>query len=289
MRIAMDPGVAFLNYVEVLKPRETSLLVFIGACSALIAANTSISINIFILTIITLTLGCAGCNGLTNYLDREVDGRASRTKTRALPSRRIYPPVKVLPLTTALIVIALIMAYVLNPLCFIFGFVGIIASIAWRKTVLSCTLFGVIAGCSPVLVGWFALRPEFNMEIAIICLMIAIWIPMHIWSLMLANRNDYLSAGLNYFPLNLTVNNTAIVIFVLCLLLYSVSMSLYILAMFKYIYLAIASTLGIIMIYASIRLLFNSTSVAAWKIYKLSSFPYLGIIFIAMCLDTYLL
>jgi protoheme IX farnesyltransferase len=287
LRIAIDPRVTFFNYIEILKPRETSLLVFIGACSAVIAADWDLSISIFILTVITITLGTAGCNGLTNYLDREVDGRASRTKARALPSRRIYPPQKVLPLITALIVIALIMAYLLNPLCFIFGLAGTIASIAWRKTVVSCTLFGVIAGCSPVLIGWFALRPVFNVEIGIICLMIAIWIPMHIWSVMIAHRNDYLNAGLNYFPLNLSVKNTAILIFVLSLLLYSISISLYILAVFKLIYLAIANILGILMIYATTRLLFNSTSIAAWKVYKLSSFPYLGIMFIAMCLDTY--
>lgn len=287
MRIALDPRITFFNYIEVLKPRETSLLVFIGSCSAIIAADWQIPLNTFLITVIALLLGSAGCNGLTNYLDMEVDGRTSRTKARALPSRRIYPPRKVLPLITALIVIALIMAYLLNPLCFIFGLAGIIASVAWRKTALSCTLFGIIAGCSPVLVGWFALRPEFNVEIAIICLMIAIWIPMHIWSIMVANRNDYLNASLNYFPLNLTAKNTAILIFVLSLTLYSVSISLYVLAVFKLIYLAIANILGILMIYATTRLLFNSTSKAAWKVYKLSSFPYLGIMFIAMCLDIY--
>jgi hypothetical protein len=42
------------------------------------------------------------------------------------------------------------------------------------------------------------------------------------------------------------------------------------------------------MIYANARLLFSMTSVAAWRVYKLSAFPYLGIIFLTMGMDIWL-
>jgi hypothetical protein len=43
------------------------------------------------------------------------------------------------------------------------------------------------------------------------------------------------------------------------------------------------------MIYANARLLFSMTSTAAWRVYKLSAFPYLGIIFLTMALDIWLM
>ncbi len=286
MSTAISYKNTLLNYIEVLKPRETSLLAFIGLCSGIIAADWQIPVNTFLITLVALLLGSAGCNGLTNYLDRDVDARALRTRSRALPSRRIYPPEKVLPVVIILIIIALILAYSLNPLCFAFGLMGTVASIALRKTILSCTLFGIIAGCSPILIGWFAFRPEFDIKLLLICILIAFWIPMHIWSIMVASRDDYLNAGLNYFPINAPVKNTVIIIFFLSLFLYATSISLYFISNLKLFYLIISNILGISMVFSTARLVFIPKSLIAWQVYKLSSFPYLGIIFIAMLLDT---
>ncbi|MFC1905503.1 UbiA family prenyltransferase, partial [Chloroflexota bacterium] len=179
MRAVLPRYNSVFNYIDVLKPRETSLLIFIGVSAAIIAAPRNLSPEVFILIVIAIALGSAGCNGLTNYLDREVDARAKRTCNRVLPSYRIYPPQKVLPLVIGLIVIALTLAYIVNPLCFLFGLIGTMASALWRKTI-SCTFFGVVAGCSPVLIGWFAMKPEFDIKITLICLLVALWIPIHI-------------------------------------------------------------------------------------------------------------
>jgi heme O synthase-like polyprenyltransferase len=43
------------------------------------------------------------------------------------------------------------------------------------------------------------------------------------------------------------------------------------------------------MIFANLRLLYSANSKEAWRVYKLSAFPYLGLIFLAMCLDAWLL
>jgi heme O synthase-like polyprenyltransferase len=54
------------------------------------------------------------------------------------------------------------------------------------------------------------------------------------------------------------------------------------------LYLTLAVTLGILMIGASARLASSTAAKDAWRVYKLSAFPYLGIIFLAMCLDSWL-
>jgi len=150
------------DYIEVLKPRESILLTFIGVCAAFIASNGQPPLDILLLAAVTILLGSAGNNGLTNYIDRGFDAKMRRTRHRVLPSKRIYPPQKVLPL----------------------------------------------------LVG---------------------------------------------------------------LALYAVSIALYFVGGFGCLYLVLANILGIIMLYASSRLMISNASRDAWRLYKLSSFPYLGL------------
>ena len=288
MTIALSKRTTFVDYISVLKPVETSLLAFIGIVTAIIAAGGYPPVKGFILVLIALLLGSAGSNGLTNYLDREVDARMTRTSHRALPSRRIAPPEKALPLIFGLIIAGLALAWVLNPLCFVVGAIGVIASSIWRKTI-SCTFLGIVAGCSPVLIGWLAINPAFDTRILLLCALVAIWTPIHVWTLMIANREDYLGAGLRYFPLSWQVKDVVKILFGLSILLYIVSMLIYLAAGFHLIYLVVANILGAVMIYTNARLLFSMTSTAAWRVYKLSAFPYLGIIFLTMGLDIWLM
>lgn len=287
MTIALSKRATFGDYVTVLKPAETSLLTFIGIASAIVAAGGHPPVKVFFLILIAVLLGSAGSNGLTNYLDREVDARMARTSHRALPSRRIMPPEKALPLIIGLIFAGLALAWVLNPLCFVVGAIGVMASSVWRKTI-SCTFLGIVAGCSPVLIGWLAIA-AFDVRILLLCAMVAIWTPIHVWTLMIANREDYLSAGLHYFPLSWQVKDVVKILFVLSILLYAVSMLIYMAGGLHLLYLILANILGALMIYTNARLLFSMTSTAAWRVYKLSAFPYLGIIFLTMVLDIWLM
>jgi protoheme IX farnesyltransferase len=106
---------------------------------------------------------------------------------------------------------------------------------------------------------------------------------------MTANRDDYLSAGISYFPLNRKVEDVVKVLLVLSFLLFAASLGLYFIAEFGLLYLVVASLLGILMVYSGWRLLAFKASQDAWRMYKLSAFPYLGVIFLAMCLDLWLL
>ncbi|MBM3149184.1 MAG: hypothetical protein FJZ88_04025 [Chloroflexi bacterium] len=221
---------------------------------------------------------------MTNYLDRDVDAKMVRTMGRALAAGRISPPRKALPLIIGLIIGGLALAWVLHPLCFVFGLIGVIASGVWRKT-LTCTFLGIIAGCSPVLIGWFAMKPVFDTQILFLCLLVAIWTPVHVWSVMIANRTDYLRTGLSYFPLNLSDKAVVRMLFILSICLYLTSLSLYVVGHFHLLYLVMSSVLGLLMLSANAILLHSTTSDAAWRVYKLSAFPYLGIIFLSMALD----
>jgi len=282
------------DYLNVLKPKETSLLVFIGACTALVAAAAMggpFPVATFVLTLAAITCGSAGANGLTNYLDRDVDALMSRTCKRTLPSGRITPAWKVLPLIAVLIATGLIIAWILSPVCFVIGLVGVLASGILRKTV-SCTYFGIIAGSSPVLIGWYAISqpPTLTaMPVLFFCL-IAAWTPLHVWTLMLANRADYEGAGLHYFPLSWPDRKVIILLAVLSLALSAAGILIYFMSGFlHWLYLTVVVLMSLLMVSASIRLLIMPNSRNAWRVYKLSAFPYLGIIFLVMVIDSWFL
>ena len=277
------------NYVEVLKPRESSLITFIGVCSAIIAGGGHPSLDKLLLVLITILLGSAGVNGLTNYLDRHVDARMQRTRHRALPSNRIYPAEKVLPLTMGLVIVGLVLAWQLHPFSFFAGLVGTVAALLWRKRWTCVFPQGMLASCAPVLMGWFAVNSTFSWQLLLLCLLIAIWLPLHLWSVMITHREDYLGAGISYFPVSQKVSKVVRVLLTLSLLLYAASIIIYFVGNFNWLYLVLANLLGGVLIYTSLRLVISTASQDSWRLYKLSAFPYLSLIFVVMCLDIRLL
>ncbi|MBI2847455.1 MAG: UbiA family prenyltransferase [Chloroflexi bacterium] len=271
-------------YVSVLKPRETALLTFIGMAGAIVAARGFPDMQRFLLASVAILSGSAGVNALTNYLDREIDARMERTKRRALPSKGIYPPERMLPMASFLTAIGLAIAWFLHPYAFLAGLVGTIAAMVARKT-WATHFLGGFSSCAPVLVGWFALNPTVNTTIVIISLLIILWVPVHVWNLMMAYREDYLKAGVNIFPLSLDYRVYTRVIFLLGLSLYMTSIALWYIGGFGWFYLGVANIAGLTMVYFNAQLLRKEIRRSAFRAYKLSAYPFLGLTFLALCLD----
>ncbi len=271
-----------IDYITVLKPRETVLLVYIGMCAALIAGQGSAPWDVLLLAFVALTLGSAGANGITNYLDRDVDARMRRTHMRSLPAQRIVPPRRALAWSVFLVIGALVAAWFLHPLCFVFGLTGTVAASVFRKRVM-CVIQGGIAGCAPVLIGYVAVTHQLDLTILFLCVLIVVWIPLHVWSVMVAYRDDYLQAGVVYFPVTWQAKDAIKVLMALSVLLYVSSLALWWVGDFGWLYFAVANVTGVAMVYASYNLLRSGTSQNAWRVYKLSAFPYLGVIFTVLC------
>jgi protoheme IX farnesyltransferase len=285
MRVLAQRQPQFINYILVLKPRETILLAFIGICTALFASIGSLDAGKLVLVSIALLVGSAGCNGLTNYLDREVDAKMARTSNRVLPQGLINPPEKALPLIIGLIVIGLALSWVLNPICLVFGLIGVVASSVWRKTI-TCTFLGIVAGCIPLLIGWFAVNSAFDIRILLICLMVAFWIPVHVWNVMLSKKQEYYNAGLYFFPLKTNEKLIKAILLILTVLIYITSLMLYFFGGLHLLYLIIMNVMGIALLISVILTLFKTDRAYSWKAYKMSSFPYLGIMFLAIVVDS---
>ena len=194
-----------------------------------------------------------------------------------------------MPLTIGLIIIGLVLAWQLHPFAFLAGLGGTLAAATWRKKITCVYPQGVLASCAPILMGWFAIKPVLSWEILLLCILITVWLPLHVWSLILTNREDYLQAGLSYFPISCEVKNAVKVLLVFSVMLYAASIALYFVGSFAWLYLVVANLLGMMMVYAGFRLVISGATKDAWRLYKLSAFPYLGLIFLIMCLDIWLL
>ncbi|MFC1935330.1 protoheme IX farnesyltransferase [Chloroflexota bacterium] len=276
------------SYIDVLKPRETALLTFIGVCSAVVAGGGYPPLRNLVISFLAIAVGSAGCNGFTNYLDRHVDTRMRRTRHRALPSGRILPAENMLPLTGGLVVVGLSLAWWLHPFCFVGGLVGTLAAVTWRKRVTCVFPQGAIAGCAPVLIGWFAINPSPGWGILFLCLLVSVWIPVHVWSVITANQEDYYQAGLRYFPVTWRAADVIKILLALSGFLVLMSIALYFFVDFGWLYLGSALFLGLLTTGATVRLLWSKATRDAWRLYKISAFPYLGLLFLAMCLDLWI-
>jgi protoheme IX farnesyltransferase len=277
------------NYLEVLKPRETLLLGFIGFCTVIIAAGGQPDASRLLLATVAITIAAGGANGLTNFLDRNLDARMARTCRRVFPTQRINPAERALPWIACWIAAGLALAWLLHPVAFAADAVGTIAAAVYRKRAVCVFPQGVIASCAPVIMGWFAVTGQVRWELGLLCLLIAAWLPLHVWSVMVSHRDDYIGAGLTFFPMNVPVRLATNVLLLFALALNVVSLSLFFVAQLSLLYLVVTLGLGLMMLYGSTRLAVSAApSRDAWRLYKLSSFPYLGIVFLIMTVDVWL-
>ena len=75
---------------------------------------------------------------------------------------------------------------------------------------------------------------------------------------------------------------------VLCLVLYVVCLAIYSVGEFGAVYLISCNLAGLLLINANWRMVREGDSAWAYKIFKLSAYPFLGLIFVSLCIDIWI-
>lgn len=279
---------SFINYIRVTKPRETSLLVFIGCAGAILSSNAQITLSNLLFILGVVLLGSGGANALTNYMDRNVDAKMKRTANRVLPAGLIADPARALRWALFLLTLSLGITLWVQPLAFAVGFICVVAATIGRKTWLT-HFMGSISSLGPFAVAWLLVDTDIGLSFLLFCLLIMIWVPVHVWNLMLFCKDDYLAAEVNIFPLNFGETRTVKITCFLCLILYAIGVLVYIFGQLGLIYLVSFHVASVPLISANILLIAKPTKEMSRYLFKLSAFPFLGILFLGSILDLYLI
>jgi len=279
-------------YWELSKPKIVLLLVFTGMAGMLVAyKQVHQAPNIIALGIgfVAILLGSAGAEVLTNYHDRDIDSMMKRTHNRPIPTGRVTPRNALIFGLVASALSVLLSAY-FNWLAAAFMLFGLVDNVGvyslWlkRRSWLNIILGG-ISGGMPVLVGYTAIAGAITPLALFMSALVIVWIPTHIWSLAIKEKEEYKAAKIPMLPVIvnervatvcIAFTSSLLVVFSLAILLVPNAASPF--------YVVSAAALGATILGYSVKLAIDKTTKTAWTLFKLSS-PYLTIIFIVIVLN----
>lgn len=289
------PGIGrtLKTYLELAKLRIVLLLLFTTITAMVVAQNGIPPLAVLLPTLIGGAMSAGGASVINQYLDRDMDGRMTRTARRPIPSGRVAP-VNALLFGLGLIAWSTFILWVfVNPLAALLAlggavyYVVIYTMLLKRNTVLNI-LIGGGAGAMPVLVGWAAVTGALSIQPFILFAIVFYWTPPHSWALALLVNSDYARANVPMMPVakGEEVTRQQILWYSVQLLLISLLPLLF--RMFGAIYLVGAVVLGCGMLLQAQRLLKRKDGAAARATYKYSTM-YLAYLFMIMMLDVLLL
>jgi heme o synthase len=283
-------GSTWRDYLALTKPRIVILLVFTTVTAMVVAARGfTFSPMVLLATIIGGALASGGSSAINQYIDRDMDGRMSRTKKRPIPSGRIAPLHALLFGLSLIATSVAVLAILVNPLAAVLALAGALYYVVLytlllkRNTVLNI-LIGGGAGAIPVLVGWAAVNNQLALGAWLLFMIVFYWTPPHSWALALLVNADYTKANVPMMPVARGEDATRVQILLYSVQLVAISLLPVPFRVLGTFYLISALFLGAGMLYEAWRLLKHKTGEQAKRTYKYSTF-YLAILFLLMILD----
>ena len=183
-------------YVALTKPRVLELLLVTTVPVMILAQGGLPSIWLVLATVIGGSLSAGSAAAFNMYLDRDIDAHMQRTESRPLVTGEVSPRgaitfawVLAVVSTAWLWATTNLLAAVLSASA-IFFYVVIYTMILKRRTEQNI-VWGGIAGCFPVLIGWTAVTGSLSWTPAILFTLVFLWTPPHYWPLSMKYKEQY--------------------------------------------------------------------------------------------------
>jgi protoheme IX farnesyltransferase len=191
-------------FVALTKPRIIELLLVTTVPTMFLAAGGVPPIGLVLATLAGGTLAAGSANSLNCFVDRDIDGVMSRTGQRPLATQQVSPR-SALVFGLVLAVVSLAVMATVNTLAlaltaFAIGFYVCVYTLGLKRRTASNIVWGGIAGCMPVLIGWAAVTGSLAAPAWLLFLVVFWWTPPHFWALALRFRDDYAAAGVPMLP-----------------------------------------------------------------------------------------
>lgn len=187
-------------YVALTKPRVIELLLVTTAPVMILAAAGIPDLWLVLATLVGGSLSAASANAFNCYLDRDIDRVMDRTSKRPLVTGELSDrEALVFAFATGALSVVWLgllvnwLAAALSLAAILF-YVFVYTLLLKRRTPQNI-VWGGIAGCMPVLIGWAAVTGSLDWAPVILFGIVFLWTPPHYWPLSMKYRSDYRSAG----------------------------------------------------------------------------------------------
>lgn len=203
-RLSPDSGASVGDFIQLLKPRVMSLVVF-TALTGIVAAPGGIHPVIGIIALLAIAIGAGAAGALNMWYDADIDARMARTAARPIPRGRMTPD-EALSFGSVLSVFSVLTLGVLVNwtagalLAITIGFYLFIYTMWLKRRTPQNIVIGGAAGAFPPMVGWAAVTGNVSIESVLMFLIIFVWTPPHFWALALYRCRDYERVGVPMLP-----------------------------------------------------------------------------------------
>ncbi len=277
------------NYVDLMKPHVTVLLLGVTAAAMAIANRGLPPLALVIPTLLGGAMAAGSANCINCYIDRDIDQIMGRTQRRSLPSGRVEPRQALVFGIILGISSFIVLTLFVNLLSAVLAFSAILFYVfvytLWlKRSTVQNIVIGGAAGAMPVLVGWAAITNNLSMPAIWLFAIIFFWTPPHFWALSLLIQKDYEKAGIPMLPVVKGETETRRQILLYSLVLLAITLVLYAIGTMGYLYLMGAVILGGGLVYLAIRLWRDQSKKWARTLFWYSNM-YLAAIFAIMVID----
>ena len=252
------------DYIALTKPRITWLILMSTGVGYFFGAKPGWSLLSLLHTIIGTGLIASGTAALNQWCEREADARMKRTQARPLPAGRLNAGR------------ALAFAILISIAGFVELFAGVNALTGWlglftltsylfiytplKQRSPHSTTIGAIPGAMPPLIGYAAASGTLTWEAWILFAILFLWQFPHFYAIAWMYREDYERAGIRMLPVvEPDGESTARRILLFSLLLIPISLIPKFLAMTGNLYVFGALAIGLLFLYAGVRVSLDRT------------------------------
>ena len=178
-----------------MKLRVVELLLVTTLPALFLAAGGIPPLDITIATLLGGTLAAGAANAFNMIIESDIDQLMGRTSKRPIVNKEISESQALVFASVITIVSLLLFWFFTNPLAtaltvsaiafYVFGY-----TVGLKRRTSQNIVWGGIAGCLPVLIGWAAVTGTLSWTAFWFFMVIFFWTPPHFWALAIKYRDD---------------------------------------------------------------------------------------------------
>ncbi|MEJ1092022.1 heme o synthase [Microbacterium istanbulense] len=285
-------GQKIRGYVALTKPRVLELLLVSTVPVMFLAAKGLPNLWLVLATVLGGAMSAASAASFNMYLDRDIDVHMKRTENRPLVTGEVSARGALIFSWVLAIVSTVWLWLTTNWLAAtlsagaIFFYVVIYTMILKRRTEQNI-IWGGIAGCFPVLIGWTAVTGSLDWPPMVLFLLVFLWTPPHYWPLSMKYKDDYNDVDVPMLGVTRSASQVGLQVILYAWATVACSLLLIPIAGMGLVYTVSALVFGGWFIYESHRLYnraVHGTEARPMRVFH-ASITYLTLIFLAVAVD----